>query len=168
MHQLSSRSRDTLHSKASSHRNTCSQCSSSRQFNHSIPYSHSSQNSSSRSNHRQYLHISQYSSSSSPHSNTVSNHSSKCHRAPIHHHSCVSCHHPLQCQTLDAKAAHHSPAHQQDSPSHHQRIHPQLTASTSAFQTHHRISALVPSTRLSSSQSKTHQTPNQTNCVFSV
>ena len=37
---------------------------------------------------------------------------SKYHRAPLHHHSCMSCHHLLQRQTLDAKEAHHSPAHQ--------------------------------------------------------
>ena len=54
--------------------------------------------------------------------------------------------------------------HQQDSPSYHQQIHPQFTASTSAiFQTCHRMSASVPSTRLSSKQWKTHQPPNQTN-----
>ena len=89
-------------------------------------------------------------------------HSSKRHRAPLHHHNCVSCHHPLQHQTLDTKAAHHSPAHQQDSPSYHQWVHPQLTASTSAtFQTRHRMSDSVPSTRLSSMQWKTHQPPNQ-------
>ena len=45
-----------------------------------------------------------------------------------------------------------------------QWTHPQLTASTSAtFQTHHMMSALGRSTCLSSSKSKTHQPPNQTN-----
>ena len=54
--------------------------------------------------------------SSSPHNNTFSKpHCNKCHREPLHH-SCMSCRYLLQCHTLDAKAAHHSPAHQQDSP----------------------------------------------------
>ena len=71
-------------------------------------------------------------------------HSSKPHTAPLLH-SSRPCRHHLQLHRLEGKAAHHLPGHQPDPPSHHQQIHLQLTASTSAtFQTRHKMSALVP------------------------
>ena len=117
---------------------------------YSIRYSHSSQyNSSSNS---QSKHISRYSSinklskgySSGPQNNAANkHHSGKPHSAPLLH-SSGACRHQLQPQRLGEKAAHHLPVHKPDSPSHHQKIQPQLNTSTSAtFQTCHKMSVAM-------------------------